>query len=82
VYRYKEKSIYQAIVQKSAGVITGLQAIRLLNKSGYLQEQAALQKTLDEFEEDIAFLCYGKNHQYSCNKHCPGAQRIETGIID
>jgi len=59
VYRYKEKSIYQAIVQKLARVITGLQAIRLLNKAGYLQEQAALQRTLDEFEEDIAFLCFG-----------------------
>jgi len=59
VYRYKEKSIYQAIIQKLARVVTGLQAISLLNKGGLLQEQAALQRTLDEFEEDIAFLCFG-----------------------
>ena len=59
VYRYKEKSIYQAIVQKLARVVTGLQAITLLNRAGHLQEQAALQRTLDEFEEDIAFLCFG-----------------------
>jgi len=59
VYRYKEKSIYQAIVQKLARLVTGLQAASLLNKAGYLQEQAALQRTLDEFEEDIAFLCFG-----------------------
>ena len=59
VYRYKEKTIYQAIVQKLARTVTGLQAISLLNKAGYLQEQAALQRTLDEFEEDIAFLCFG-----------------------
>lgn len=58
VYRYKEKSIYQAIVQKLARVATGLQAISVLNKAGLLQEQAALQRTLDEFEEDIAFLCF------------------------
>jgi hypothetical protein len=59
VYRYKERSIYQAIIQKLARVVTGLQAISLLNKAGPLQEQAALQRTLDEFEEDIAFLCFG-----------------------
>lgn len=58
VYRYKDKSIYQAIVQKLARVVTGLQAIRLLNKAGFLQEQAALQRTLDEFGEDITFLCF------------------------
>jgi hypothetical protein len=59
VYRYKEKSIYQAVVQKLARVVTGLHAISVLNKAGLLQEQAALQRTLDEFEEDIAFLCFG-----------------------
>lgn len=59
VYRYKEKSIYQAIVQKLARVVTGLQAITVLNRVGFLQEQAALQRTLDDFEEDIAFLCFG-----------------------
>lgn len=59
VYRYKDKTIHQAIVQKLVRVVTGLQAISLLNKSGLLQEQAALQRTLDEFKEDIAFLCFG-----------------------
>jgi len=59
VYRYKEKSIYQAIVQKLARVVTGLQAISVLNKAGLVQEQSALQRILDEFEEDIAFLCFG-----------------------
>lgn len=59
VYRYEDKSIYQAIVQKLARLVTGLQAISVLNNSGLLQEQAALQRTLDEFEEDIAFLCFG-----------------------
>jgi hypothetical protein len=58
VYRYKEKSIYQAIIQKLTRLMTGLQAVSLLNQAGFLQEQAALQRTLDEFEEDIAFLCF------------------------
>ena len=59
VYRYKEKSIYQAIIQKLARLVTGLQAVSLLIRVGLLQEQAALQRTLDEFEEDIVFLCFG-----------------------
>ena len=56
VYRYQEKSIYQAIIQKLARLVTGLKAICALNHDGFLQEQAALQRTLDEFQEDIAFL--------------------------
>jgi len=59
VYRYKEQSIYQAIVQKLARVVSGLRAISVLNNVGLLQEQAALQRTLDEFGEDVAFLCFG-----------------------
>lgn len=59
VYRYKEQSIYQAIIQKLARVMTGLKAISALSNAGLLQEQATLQRTLDEFEEDIAFLCFG-----------------------
>lgn len=58
VYRYQEKSICQAILQKLARVVTGLQAVRVLNKTGFLQEQASLQRMLDEFEEDICFLCF------------------------
>lgn len=59
VYRFKEKSVHQAIIQKLVRLITGLKAISLLNEAGFLQEQAALQRTLDEFEEDIYFLCTG-----------------------
>ena len=58
VYRYKEKSARQAIIQKLARLITGLQATVILNRSGFLQEQATLQRTLDEFEQDILFLCH------------------------
>lgn len=58
-YRYREQSIYQAIVQKLARTVTSVHAISVLNSSGLLQEQATLQRTLDEFREDIVFLCYG-----------------------
>jgi hypothetical protein len=46
-------------MQLNTRTVNGLHAISLLNKAGLLQEQAALQRTLDEFEEDIAFLCFG-----------------------
>lgn len=57
-FRYVEKSIHQAIVQKLARVISGLHAARILLESGFIQEQAALQRMLDEFHEDVTFLAY------------------------
>jgi hypothetical protein len=56
--RYVEKSIHQAIVQKLARVVSGLHAARILLEAGFLQEQGALQRMLDEFQEDITFLAY------------------------
>lgn len=58
VFRYVEKTIHQAIVQKLARVVSGLQAARLLLENGFLQEQAAVQRMLDEFNDDILFLAY------------------------
>ena len=58
VYRYKQKSVHQAIIQKLARLITGLQSIVIMNRSGFLQEQATLQRTLDEFDQDTLFLCH------------------------
>lgn len=57
-FRYTEKSIHQAIVQKLAKVVSGLHAARLLLSSGFIQEQGALHRMLDEFQEDAVFLCY------------------------
>ncbi len=59
IYRYRDQSPQQAIIQKLARTVTGLRAIRLLNDAGLVQEQACLQRTLHEFEEDILFLSYG-----------------------
>lgn len=55
-YRYKEQSVYQAIILKLARIVTGLRAISVLNKAGLYQEQAALQRMQDEFCEDVRFL--------------------------
>ena len=58
VFRYHEHDVHQALVQKLARVISGLHAARLLLAHGFLQEQGALQRMLDEFNEDILFLAY------------------------
>jgi hypothetical protein len=58
-FRYREKSAYQAIVQKLARLVSGLYAARLLLHSGFIQEQGALHRMVDEFQEDATFLSYG-----------------------
>lgn len=55
-FRYEEKSIRQAIVQKLARIISGLYTAKILMMHGFVQEQASLQRTLDEFGEDVTFL--------------------------
>lgn len=56
VFRYVEKTMHQAIVQKLARYVSGLHAARLLMAAGFVQEQASLQRILDELQEDIVFL--------------------------
>jgi hypothetical protein len=43
VFRYDERNVHQALVQKLARVISGLHAARLLLAHGFLQELGALQ---------------------------------------
>lgn len=59
VIRYVDRNIHQALIQKLARVVSGLHAARLLMTHGFVQEQAALQRILDEFNEDIVFLAHG-----------------------
>lgn len=59
VYRYVEKTLHQALVQKLARYVTSLRAAHLLMDHGFVQEQAALQRILDEIQEDISFLAFG-----------------------
>ena len=56
VFRYAEQAIEQALIQKLARYISGLHAIDVLLLNGLVQEQAVIQRTLDEIGEDIHFL--------------------------
>jgi hypothetical protein len=58
VFRYVEKTVFQALVQKLARLVSTLQAARLLMNHGFVQEQGALQRMMDELKEDISFLAY------------------------
>ena len=56
VFRYKEQTIEQAIVQKLARLVSTLRCTKLVLEKCFLQEQGVLQRVLDEIEEDITFL--------------------------
>lgn len=56
VVRYVEKTPKQALLQKFARQISGLHALNLLQRNGFLQEQGVIQRTLDDIDEDIAFI--------------------------
>ena len=57
-YRFKEKDIYNAMIQKLARVQSSVRAALLLLKNGFVQEQSMLHRTIDETNEDIMFLVY------------------------
>lgn len=59
VYRYRERTIHQAIIQKLARVVSGLHAAHLLAAQGFFQEQGVLQRVIDELNEDVTFLSFG-----------------------
>ena len=56
-WRYQSKSLEAAIIQKLARVVSGLNACVALLEKGLVQELGALQRMLDEFGEDLFFLC-------------------------
>lgn len=58
VYRFKEKDIYQAIIQKLSRVQSAVRAAYVLLQKGFVQEQAMLHRVIDETNEDILFLVY------------------------
>src|ERR671914_2536366 len=59
VFRYRERTAQQALVQKLARIITGLRAAHVLLKQGLVQEQAVTQRVLGDLQEDVFFLAYG-----------------------
>jgi hypothetical protein len=56
ILRYAEQTPQQAMLQKFARLISGLHSLRLLLGNGFLQEMGVIQRTLDDFEEDILFI--------------------------
>jgi hypothetical protein len=68
-FRYKEKDIYQAIIQKLARVQSAVRATYVLLKNGYCQEQAILHRVIDETNEDILFLVYAVTNDSITDLH-------------
>jgi hypothetical protein len=56
VLRYVEQTPQQAVLQNFARLISGLHSLRLLLASGFPQETGVIQRTLDDFGEDILFI--------------------------
>ena len=69
VFRYQEKGIPQALIQKLARNISGLHALDLLLLNGFVQEQAVIQRTLDEIHEDIIFLAVAVANDTVTDRH-------------
>lgn len=69
VFRHVEKTIQQALIQKAARLISTLHAIDVLLLTGHLQEQATLQRVLDEISEDIFFLAAAITNDQVTDRH-------------
>ncbi len=69
VFRHKEKTIQQALLQKVARSISALHAVDVLLLHGLLQEQAVLHRTLDEIREDIFFLAAAITNDQVTDRH-------------
>lgn len=69
VFRFKEKSIHQALIQKLARVQSSLRAAYLLLNYGYVYELGVLQRVIDETNEDIQFLVYAVTNDRVTDLH-------------
>lgn len=67
--RYPSKTLEIAILQKLTRYISGLNSSLILLNYGYTQEVGVLFRTLDEFFEDILFLCIPLNNGERSNLH-------------
>jgi hypothetical protein len=69
IYRYENKGIHEALVQKLAMYISGLNAVAVLLTSGYVQEANVIFRTLDEIQEDIFFLASAETNDARTERH-------------
>lgn len=69
VFRYANKGIHEAIVQKLARNISGLNSVAVLLHAGFVQEVGVLFRTLDEIQEDIMFLATAETSNGRTDRH-------------
>ncbi|MGZ8302928.1 MAG: hypothetical protein ACXW2U_10125 [Telluria sp.] len=69
VFRYANKGIHEALLQKLARSISGLNAVAVLLNAGYLQEVGVLFRTLDEIHEDMFFLATAETNGARTDRH-------------
>lgn len=69
VFRYANKDIHEALVQKFVRYISGLNAVAILLDAGYVQEVGVLFRTLDEIQEDIFFLASAETNGARTDRH-------------
>lgn len=69
IYRYENKGIHEAILQKLARYISGLNAVAVLLTTGYVQEVNVIFRTLDEIQEDIFFLASAETNDARTERH-------------
>lgn len=69
VFRYENKGVHEALIQKLVRYISGLNAVNSLLQTGYVQETGVLQRTLDEIQEDIFFLASSQTNGVFTDRH-------------
>lgn len=69
VFRYENKGIHEALIQKLARYISGLNAAAVLLHAGFVQEIGVLFRTLDEIQEDILFLAVAETNGARTDRH-------------
>jgi hypothetical protein len=70
VFRFAEKSLQQAIVQKLARIISAMRASELLLNAGFVQELGGLHRQIDETCDDVVFLALGSREVTLPIRHC------------
>ncbi len=79
IHRYENKGIHEALLQKLARYISGLNAVAVLLMTGYVQEANVIFRTLDEIQEDIFFLASAETNDARTKHH---AQYLEAFYSD
>lgn len=67
--RYVERLPTQALIIKLARIVSGLRAIDVLIAAGCFQEQATLQRVVDDAGEDIMFIGFALHNEEWTSDH-------------